>query len=427
MSRDDLEKLSKDELVALVLKLQRPPKTSRTSSKPPSADKKAKRERSKPGGAKPGHEGHHRRLADNPDRVVDHRPDQCPGCGSSIAADTPGEVIGEYDRVDLPPICPEVERHRRLSCACPGCGLAVKAPVPEAAGGSPFGPNISALAFYLRHIQHVSYQRLESLFSDVFGLTISQGALGNMFRRGGALFAAGKADILARLRHAEAVASDETGVRIEGLNAHQWVFRSRDAVLHEMAFSRGATVVRDVMDGHRPAFWTSDRYSAQQGHGVRHQTCLAHLARDAARVLEVGCERTGLALKLWLGDAFTLARDIGSLAASTVARKVRGLEKRIDATLATRTGCQETDAVLRKVANARDQLLTFATAPPGMVEPTNNACERALRPSVIGRKITNGFRAEWAANVDASVRSVVDTAKLAGSDPFQSISKTLRV
>lgn len=430
MNRDDLEKLSKGELVEAYLSLQAklilPAKTSRTSSKPPSTDRKEKRERSKPGGAKPGHEGHHRSLAAAPDRIVDHRPDLCPGCGTAIGGDAAGEVIGEYDRIDIPVISPEVERHRRLSCTCPGCGAAVKAPLPAAACGSPFGPNISSLAFYLRHIQHVSYQRLEALFADVFGLTISQGGLGNLFRRGGARFSARKADILARLRQAEAVASDETGVRIEGTNAYQWVFRSRDAVLHEMAFSRGAQVVRDVMGGHRPAFWTSDRYSAQQGHGERHQTCLAHLARDAARVLEIGCERTGLALKLWFRDAFGLARGIGSLAASTVARKVRDLDKRIGSILARRTGCTETNAVLQKIANARDQLLTFAAAPPGLVEPTNNGCERDLRPAVVGRKITNGFRATWAADVDADVRSVIDTAELSAITPLQAIQQTLQ-
>ncbi|NIA15091.1 MAG: IS66 family transposase, partial [Nitrospiraceae bacterium] len=54
MSGADLENLTKEELVELVLKLQRPAKTSRTSSKPPSTDKKEKRESSKPGGAMPG-------------------------------------------------------------------------------------------------------------------------------------------------------------------------------------------------------------------------------------------------------------------------------------------------------------------------------------------------------------------------------------
>ena len=62
MGREDLERLSKPELVELVLKLQRPAKTSRTSSKPPSTDRKERREQSRPGGAKPGHEGHKTRA-----------------------------------------------------------------------------------------------------------------------------------------------------------------------------------------------------------------------------------------------------------------------------------------------------------------------------------------------------------------------------
>ena len=82
------------------------------------------------------------------------------------------------------------------------------------------------------------------------------------------------------------VASDETGVRIEGANAYHWVFRSPEAVVHHAAPTRSASVVRDMMDGHRPALWLSDRYAAQQGHGVAHQTCLDHLARDIAYAVE---------------------------------------------------------------------------------------------------------------------------------------------
>src|ERR687883_600454 len=60
MGRSELERLSREELIELVLRLQRPAKTSRTSSKPPSTDREEQRERAKPGGAKPGHEGHSR-------------------------------------------------------------------------------------------------------------------------------------------------------------------------------------------------------------------------------------------------------------------------------------------------------------------------------------------------------------------------------
>ena len=49
----------------MVLRQQRPEKTSRTSSKPPSMDRKAQREKSRPGGAKLGHDCHSRRLSED--------------------------------------------------------------------------------------------------------------------------------------------------------------------------------------------------------------------------------------------------------------------------------------------------------------------------------------------------------------------------
>src|SRR3954453_21760477 len=78
MGRSDFERLSKEELIELVLRLQRPEKTSRTFSKPPATDRKERREQAKPGGAKPGHEGHSRVISADPGAVVEHRPDRCP-------------------------------------------------------------------------------------------------------------------------------------------------------------------------------------------------------------------------------------------------------------------------------------------------------------------------------------------------------------
>ena len=95
MDRGDLQQLSKEQLIELVLRLQRPDKNSRNSSKPPSTDKKEKRENSRPGGAKFGHEPHNRRLADEPDDVRDHVPGVCGRCGGAFAPDAAMELIGE--------------------------------------------------------------------------------------------------------------------------------------------------------------------------------------------------------------------------------------------------------------------------------------------------------------------------------------------
>src|SRR4051795_75220 len=106
-----------------------------------------------------------------------------------------------------------------------------------------------------------------------------------------------------------------------------WVFRCETAVVHHAAPTRAASVVHEIMDGHRPAVWLSDRYSAQEGHADWQQTCLAHLARDVAYAVEAGNDPVAFRLKLWLGSAFALAKGVASLAAATVAAKRRKLEK----------------------------------------------------------------------------------------------------
>jgi transposase len=425
MDRTDLQRLTKEELIELVLRMQHPQKTSRTSSKPPSTDRKQRRDQAKPGGAKPGHEGHSRIISATPDEVVEHRPDRCSCCSAVLMADLPGETISIHEQIDLPEITPHVTQHWRLAVRCPACGKRAVAPVPDAAKGTPFGPRLHAVATYLKTFQALSYERLQAALADLFGLTLSQGGLMNLLQRAQRRFAEGRAKAVAALRQAAVVASDETGVRIEGSNAYHWVFRCAEAVVHHASPTRGAIVVRTVMDGHRPEVWCSDRYSAQQGHADAHQTCLAHLSRDVAYADEVSQDVLPSRLQLWLHRAFALAEGVGTLAASSIARKRRALERSLDDILAAAPSCDLARDLQTKFRRARDQLLTFAHW-PGMVDATNNVCERALRPAVIQRKVTNGYRAMWAAEGEADIRTVVDTARLGpGTNAFNTILQTV--
>jgi transposase len=138
--------------------------------------------------------------------------------------------------------------------------------VPEEARGPPFGPRLHAVATYLKTFQALSYERLQAALADLFGLNLSQGGLMNLLRRAQGRFRSGREPAVSTLRRAAVVASDETGVRIEGCNAYHWVFRSEEAVVHHAAPTRAATVVHQMMGGHRPAVGISDRYTAQQGH-----------------------------------------------------------------------------------------------------------------------------------------------------------------
>ena len=76
----------------------------------------------------------------------------------------------------------------------------------------------------------------------------------------------------------------------------------------------------------------------------------------------------------------------------------------------------------RMLAN-RAHLFVFVTN--RAVPYTNNISERYLRPSVIFRKVTNGFRCEWGAETYAAFRSVVSTAKANGAAVLDTVRLVL--
>ena len=88
-------------------------------------------------------------------------------------------------------------------------------------------------------------------------------------------------------------------------------------------------------------------------------------------------------LRFWLKRTFALADGIETFATSTIATKRRALERSLADILAAPTECELAHDLQMKFRRARDQLLVFA-AYPGLVEPTNNACEtrpQTRRPS----------------------------------------------
>jgi transposase len=168
-------------------------------------------------------------------------------------------------------------------------GHRFRADAPEGmTPGSPFGPGIRTLLAYLHHSHHVGFERLSRLARELFGLSISEGATANMFRRMQAPMADITKAIAEHLRTAGVIASDETTTRINGITKWQWVFLSSTAVLHRIVGSRARAVAEEVLGGHQPDVWVSDRYSGQQQIGRDHQVCLAHVLRDVQYAIDCG-------------------------------------------------------------------------------------------------------------------------------------------
>jgi len=412
----------------LEAKLGGPPKTPDNSSLPPSQGKKPNRAAKAPRrGPRPGSLGRMgggRPLAETPDEIVSAKPVRCAHCQTTLG-EADQVLHGRYDKIDLPQVAPVVTRVERYAGRCRCCGGTTLAPVPEGLEpGTPFSVSIVALAMYLRFVHAISYQRLSRLLLELFGLAISEGALDAAFRRGKLQFDADMASILARLRRARVVCSDETSVRVAGRTCWNWVFHNSEVVIHVVRNSRGAGVVREVLDGHRPALWVSDLYSAQLGHAEAWQICLAHQLRDCTYAMEAGDTVFAPRMKALLLRAVVLARRHRNLAPSTRREYRRRLECALDAVMVLAPTHRDGQRLRKRYGKLRSHLFTFLDHPE--LPADNNESERELRPTATYRKVTGGFRSDWGADLFAGVRSVIGTAARRSVGAYQAIQQTLR-
>jgi transposase len=406
-----------------------PPKTPANSSLPPSRGPKATRPpRAKTPRRRRDGPGVTRALAAEPDQVVDCYAEGCAHCGAAVGE--AGQTVRHaYDHLDLPAIRPTVTRVRVFGRRCPGCRRRVRGAAPaRMPPGSPFGPAIVALLTYLHHHHAVGYERLSALMAELFGLRISEGAIANALRRANRPLDRAGATIVERLRGAAVIGCDETGARLTAAAlgtrmGWEWVLVSDSAVLHRIRLSRGRDVIAEVLGGHRPRCWVSDRWGAQQGHADTHQVCLAHVLRDVQYAVDAGEPHFAPALRRLLCWAIAVGRRRASLKDSSLSQYRGTAERRLDHLLAMPTVTPAGAELQRQTRRWRGQFFTFLADRD--VPPTNNAPERALRPSVIFRKVTNGFRSVWGADVHALVRSVIGTGRLNGLSPHQAIARSL--
>ena len=161
------------------------------------------------------------------------------------------------------------------------------------------------------------------------------------------------------------------------------------------------------------------------GVGLRDQGGRAHLLRDAQWAVDCGDAGFSAQFKRWLLRAMAVGRRRDGLRDGTLVQYRYDLERRLDRIMAYAVPQgREGEKLRRRIGRCREHLTVFVADRD--VPPTNNVSERALRPSVVFRKVTNGFRAEWGAETYAAFRSVVSTAKTRGAAVLAAVQDALR-
>jgi transposase len=466
MAHDELERLSRDELLELVRRQQqelaereaaierrdekirqleeelaqfrRPVKTPENSSVPPSRGQHANQVtgRRRKQGPKRGHIGVSR-VRSEPDVVIDCRPRTCAGCGAGLPQ-TGGRRVGRSQVTDLPTVAPVVIEARQYALTCVRCGEQTVGSYP--AGLEPrrtFGPGIEALVSYFHERHHVSYERLVEICRDVFGLAISQGGIEHALRRLVERARPTYAAIREAVRGSPVINSDETGARVAGRTHWQWVFQTPEASYHVIAPSRGGEVIDAFLAGVEPAVWGSDLWAPQVlTPATEHQICLSHQERDLTFAVEADtgeARRWAIELRHVFGRAIRLHHERTQVTPATFARRRLLIENATDRLVFDRYVAAKTEAarLQRRYRTHRDNLYVFLYRDD--VEPTNNSSERDLRPSVIHRKVIGGFRSDRGAEASAIRSSILATARkqgqnlleafraIAGPSPFQAL------
>ena len=140
-------------------------------------------------------------------------------------------------------------------------------------------------------------------------------------------------------------------------------------------------------------------------------------------VIDTGDSIFAPALRHLLGRACRIGLRRDKLADATLKTYAARLECSLDNIMRhtpTHTARVKLQRVIKKI---RRHMFVFVTN--RAIPPTNNGSERALRPCVTFRKITNGFRTEWGARLYADIRSVIETGRRRAIGALEAISLTL--
>jgi transposase len=441
--RPDLSKLSNDEkdsfIVALLERIEELERrlglNSANSGKPPSSDgfKKPSRvinQREKTGrksGGQAGHEGTTLRQVPTPDKVVDHYPPVCTGCGGALSIE---QATGHQKRqvFDIPKLGVEVTEHRAHGGWCPACGTETHAAFPaEVRAAAQYGATVEALVVYLQAWQLLPEDRLAELMGDVFGVEMATATIAAMGHRKAQELAGLAAHIEQQVKHAAVKHLDETGYRIAGVL--QWLHVASTWLLtcYRTSAKRGAMLTGVggiiVHDFWRPYFTMV---------GVTHTLCNAHHLRELKALMDIEHEPWARAMHRFLRQACHAANLARTQQRRLSPRFLAWLSARYDRLLAQGFAFQESQAplgaglpphrgrirrrtghnLLLRLGDHKEATLRFLYDPS--VPFTHNQAERDLRMMKVRQKISGGFRSDTGAQTFATLRTVLSTARKQG-------------
>jgi transposase len=322
---------------------------------------------------------------------------------------------------DLVPSQKVVRCYHTVSGYCPLCRKVVESRAPEqppvppgvALPQSQLGLGALVTAALLRVQYRLPFRAIRQLLNDLSGISISSGGVARQMQKLSRWLTGTYDRIKVLIRASPVVYADETGWRIDGQNAWLWTAVTGQHALYHADPSRGGKVIHGLLGDAFTGTLVTDFYGGYTRVPTgEKQKCLAHLLRD---LKETAQGHLGFAegrfyprCKQVIEAMIALKKKKQEMPVEVYKHQGQELEERLRKIARGRWKQPHARRMAKRLKSHASSLSTFLW--DDLVEPTNNAAERALRPAVVARKISGGSRSLAGARATAILLSVLRTA-----------------
>ena len=376
------------------------------------------------------------RGKDIPTQQVFHSFDVCPDCGSSL-----GKPAVSYTRQVIDIIQPQISVTEHVICKrwCFKCQKRVTPKVNLSSltvGHQRVGINLTSYIATLRERLRLPVGVIQLYLSLFCNWHLSKGEIIALLQKVSLL---GKSDyqkIQDQVLLSTSVCADETGHRENGVNGYLWNFSTAAHQYLLYRQSRGKKIVKEALNldedgnGYNGVLVT-DFYAAYNEHAGFHQRCWAHLLRDIHELKEKAKEENpqDKRTEIWAKKIRAVYDEansyhgpdpnlpLGLQAQERINQERYFKEKLREVCLPYLTLEAPQSSLCGRIIKFLPELFTFIRFPD--VPSTNNLAERALRHSVVQRKIFGGTRSKKGSETKAILGSLFGTWKLQGLNPLQ--------
>jgi transposase len=410
--------------------LQRNGKDSNKSSTPPSQDigrSNKKNLRFKSGlksGGQLGHEGFTLKMKEDPDEIIEYKPDYCCSCGADLQQ-VESQVNENKQEVIIPSIRARYIEHRSHTKICPCCNNTCKGYLPDHLKAPiQYGSSVSTVVSYLSVYQYMPYHRISLMFNDIFGIPISEGSIDNMLESSMQKALPAYGVIQQKIQQCEVVGSDETGCHINGKKGWFHTWQNTLLTFIVASLNRGYQTIETYFpNGFPQSVYVSDCWAAQlKTNALHHQLCIVHLLRDLSNFEDALSCTWSKEMKLLFQQAIELKHKLIESDYNQPHQMIMQFEDKLESLLNVdyTNKHPKVKAFIKRLIKNKNSIFTFLHF--HNVPADNNGSERAIRNVKVKTKVSGQFRAERGAKRFAVLRSVIDTSIKNSQNVFQALT-----